>query len=165
MQWSPVHIFLRAWEPVLDALTPLREKGYLTTFTDGVLTKSVVTVIGTGNTPLDQVLLQDPRDVFFDAPLVSLKTDGVCAYNASISVVASTDYETAVGWKGLGSIGDAQLANLTQFVNDAHDCNLTARFWDTPGAPIYARNRIWKTLLENGADWLNADDLEAASNF
>ncbi|KAF8997945.1 hypothetical protein BDZ89DRAFT_1105716 [Hymenopellis radicata] len=155
-----------AWQPVLEALDPLREKGYLTTFKDGELIGSAVTVIGTGNTPLDGVLGQETRDVFYDAPLVALKTDvGACIYNATISVVASTNYDTAVGWKGLGKIGDAQLANLTRFVGDAHECNLTARFWNTPDWPIYARSKVWKELLEAGADWLNADDLEAASEF
>ncbi|KAK0478417.1 hypothetical protein IW261DRAFT_1483435 [Armillaria novae-zelandiae] len=141
---------------ILEALAPLREKGYLTT--------QQVTVIGTGNSPLDDVLALSPRDYFFDAPLAELSTTETL-WNVTISPVASTDYEVAVGWNGIGNISEAQLTNLTQFVNDAHERGIAARYWDTPGWPIQARNNVWKQLADAGADWLNADDLEAASQF
>ena len=86
-------------------------------------------------------------------------------WDPSLSPLASTDYEVAVGWNGIGDISEGQLGNLTKLVKDAHDRGIAARFWDTPGWPVFARDNIWKTLLANGADWLNADDLEAASNF
>lgn len=31
--------------------------------------------------------------------------------------------------------------------------------------PMFARNRIWQTLLEFGADYINADDVLAASQY
>ena len=151
---------------ILDALKPLRTAGLLTTFANGVLTKSAVTVIGTGNTPLEQVKALDPRDYFFDAPLMQLDDPSLnTTWYESLSPIASNDYEVAVGWSGIGEISTAQLANLTKFVGDAHSRGIKARFWDTPGWPINARNNVWKVLLDNGADWLNADDLEAASSF
>ncbi|KAK0233149.1 hypothetical protein IW262DRAFT_1260203 [Armillaria fumosa] len=149
---------------ILETLAPLREKGYLTTFSNETLIKSAVTVIGTGNSPLDDVLALSPRDYFFDAPLAELSTTETL-WNVTISPVASTDYEVAVGWNGIGNISEAQLTNLTQFVNDAHERGVTARYWDTPGWPIQARNNVWNQLADAGADWLNADDLEAASQF
>ncbi|SJL05675.1 uncharacterized protein ARMOST_09011 [Armillaria ostoyae] len=149
---------------ILETLAPLREKGYLTTFSNRTLIKSAVTVIGTGNSPLDDVLALSPRDYFFDAPLAELSTTETL-WNVTISPVASTDYEVAVGWNGVGNITEAQLTNLTQFVNDAHERGIAARYWDTPGWPIQARNNVWKQLADAGADWLNADDLEAASQF
>lgn len=91
---------------ILETLAPLRGKGYLTTFSNETLTKSAVTVIGTGNTPLDGVLALSPRDYFFDAPLAELSaTDTI--WNDTISPVASTDYEVAVGWNGIGNITEA----------------------------------------------------------
>ncbi len=156
--------FVRALPVILETLAPLREKGYLTTFSNGTLIKSAVTVIGTGNSPLDDVLALSPRDYFFDAPLAELSTTETL-WNVTISPVASTDYEVAVGWNGIGNISEAQLTNLTQFVNDAHERGIAARYWDTPGWPIQARNNVWKQLADAGADWLNADDLEAASQF
>lgn len=47
---------------VIKALQPLRDAGYLTTFDGTSVTSGPVTVIGTGNTPLDQVQGVSPRD-------------------------------------------------------------------------------------------------------
>lgn len=151
---------------ILQAFEPLRQAGYLTTFANGTLTESAVTVVGTGNSPLEQVKALSPRDYFFDAPLTQLTDPSLnTTWDPTLAPLASTDYEAAVGWSGIGNISEGQLANITQFVGDAHARGIRARFWDTPGWPISARNAVWKVLLENGADWLNADDLEAAANF
>lgn len=147
---------------ILESLKPLRDAGYLTTYySNGTFAFSAITVIGTGNTPLDPVKALDPRDYFYDAPLDDLTGD----FKPSLSPIASTDYETAVGWNGIGTIPDDKLAKLKQLINSAHALGVQARFWDTPGWPISARNNVWKVLLENGVDWLNADDVKAASEF
>ena len=125
-----------------------------------------MTVVGTGNSPLEQVKALEPRDYFFDAPLMSLTDASLnTTWDATLSPLASTDYEVAVGYSGIGDISDEQRANITKFVGDAHARGITARFWDTPAWPIFARKNVWTALLEGGADWLNADDLEAASSF
>ena len=151
---------------ILQELEPLRERGYLSTFANGTLKLSAVLVVGTGNSPLEQVKALNPRDYFFDAPLTQLTDPSLnTTWDPTLSPLASTDYEVAVGWSGIGTISDAQRANITKFVGDAHARGILARFWDTPGWPINARNAVWAELLADGADWLNADDLEAASSF
>lgn len=89
-------------------------------------------MIGTGNTPLAGVQALSPRDYFFDAPLIDLSD----TYNATISPIASTDYEVAVGWSGVGNISDAQLGNITKFVNDAHSRGIQVRLVNS--------NRVFK---------------------
>ncbi|KAI0375383.1 hypothetical protein BV20DRAFT_960514 [Pilatotrama ljubarskyi] len=151
---------------ILKAFQPLREAGFLTTFANGTLTSSAVTVIGTGNSPLEQIKALNPRDYFFDAPLTQLTDPSLnTTWDPTLSPLASTDYAVAVGWSGIGNITDEQKANITRFVGDAHALGIKARFWDTPAWPVYARENIWRALLEGGADWLNADDLAAASSF
>lgn len=141
-------------------MKPLRDAGYLTTYySNGSLVSSAITVIGTGNSPLDLVKALDPRDYFFDGPLANL-TGG--DFKPTLSPIASTDF-AAVGWDGIRTISDDQLTNLKTLVDNAHALGIQARFWDTPGWPVSARNNVWQVLLENGADWLNADDVEAAS--
>lgn len=81
------------------------------------------------------------------------------------SPIASTDYGSVVQWSGIGSINDTARETIKQLVDEAHALGIKARFWDTPGWPIRARNAVWEELLTDGADWLNADDLEAASEF
>ncbi|KAI9060181.1 hypothetical protein FKP32DRAFT_1668222 [Trametes sanguinea] len=151
---------------ILKAFQPLREAGYLTTFANDTLTTSAITVVGTGNSPLEQVKALNPRDYFFDAPLMQLTDPSLnTTWDPTLSPLASTDYAVAVGWNGIGNITDEQKANITRFVGDAHSRGITARFWDTPEWPVFAQQNIWRALLEGGADWLNADDLAAASAF
>ncbi|KAI0274630.1 hypothetical protein BC834DRAFT_848979 [Gloeopeniophorella convolvens] len=151
---------------ILKALQPLRSAGYLTTSRNGNLTRSAVTVIGTGNSPLDGVKALEPRDYFFDAPLTQLNDTSLnTTWDPTLSPIASTDYGAAVAWSGITPISDAQRNIIVTLVNDAHSRGIKARFWDTPGWPVGARDSIWKELLNDGADWLNADDLEAASKF
>jgi len=157
-------VWLSALPFILKALEPLRDAGYLTTYySNGTLVRSAVTVIGTGNSPLDLVRALDPRDYFFDAPLTGL--NGGDIFEPTLSPIASTTFAVAVGWSGLGTISDDQLTKLRRLIDDAHALGIQARFWDTPGWPASARNNVWKVLLENGADWLNADDVEAASEL
>lgn len=157
-------VWLSALPVILEALKPLRDAGYLTTYySNGTLVWSAITVIGTGDTPLDLVKALDPRDYFFDAPLTGL--NGGDIFEPTLSPIASTTFAVAVGWNGLGTISDDQLTKLRGLIDDAHTLGIQARFWDTPGWPVSARNNVWKVLLENGADWLNVDDLEAASEL
>jgi len=151
---------------VLRALQPLRSKGYLTTFVNGTLSTSAITIVGTGNSPLDGVKALDPRDYFFDAPLTQLTDSSLnTTWGPDLSPVASTDWNVAVGWNGFGNISVTQLGNLTKFVQDAHAVGITARYWDLPGWPIQARTAVWNQLILSGVDWLNADDLETAAQM
>lgn len=147
-------------------MQPLRERGFLSTFANGTLTLGPILVVGTGNSPLEQVMALNPRDYFFDAPLDQLTNTTLNpSWNVTLSPIASTDYGSSVGWDGITNITDTQRGAILKLVNDAHTRGIRARFWDTPGWPIYARSNIWRELLDDGADWLNADDLPAAAGF
>ncbi|THH11614.1 hypothetical protein EW145_g544 [Phellinidium pouzarii] len=151
---------------ILEALEPLRSRGFLTTFANGTITPAPILVIGTGNSPLEQVKELSPRDYFFDAPLDQLTNATLnTTWDVTLSPIASCDYGTAVGWSGIGNITDAQRSAILTLVSDAHARGIKARFWDTPGWPINARTNVWVELMNDGSDWLNADDLEAASSF
>ncbi|KAK2463061.1 hypothetical protein APHAL10511_004716 [Amanita phalloides] len=150
---------------VVAALQPLRDHGFLTTYENGVLTEGVVTVVGTGNTPLDGIKNLTHRDVFYDAPLTDLTTNSGTTWNTSISPLASTDYVSAVGWDGVSPITQQQQSTIRTLVQNANGIGIRARFWDSPGWPREARDNIWKTLLASGQVWLNADDLEGAAQF
>jgi len=60
------------WPFVVDALEPLRSKGYLTHINDTQIVEGPITIVGTGNTPFDLVdsnTGNPHRDIFFDAPI------------------------------------------------------------------------------------------------
>ncbi|KAF7289819.1 Altered inheritance of mitochondria protein 6 [Mycena indigotica] len=141
------------FQPVSDALAPLRAGGYLTTYNSatGTLRPGAVTVVGTGNTPLASVVAQNPRDVFFDADIRTLFSTVPATgqtWGPHISPLASVDF---------GSVSNT--AQMQELVLNAHDLGIKSRFWDTP-----ASVSTWNTFWAAGSDWVNADDLAAVSN-
>jgi len=130
--------------------------------------QSIITVIGTGNTPLENIQalgfdLETPRDIFLDAPLSALPEDYQQVYNNTVSLLASVDFGSTVGlgWM-IPSIGRQRIRRLVQA---AHAKGIQARFWNTPITPTWVRNYIWQMLLDEGVDWLNVDDLLGAKYF
>ncbi|CAN8104408.1 unnamed protein product [Discula destructiva] len=150
---------------VVRALEPLRDAGFLTTFNGTAVTPGAITVIGTGNTPLNQVQGVSPRDYFYDAPIPTLATT-FANITSDVSPIASTDFAVqfpgVVGNNGLNAL---QLALLKTQVAIAHAKGIKVRYWDQPGWPVGTRNAIWRSLWDNGVDLLNVDDVDGAANF
>ena len=149
---------------VVRALEPLRAGGWLTTFNGTTVTPGAITVIGTGNTPLNQVQGISPRDYFFDAPIPTLNST-FSNITASVSPIASADFAAVFGNVRNETLNSTQLATLRAQVGVAHAKGIAVRYWDQPGWPIGTRNGIWRQLWNEGVDLLNVDDLEGAANF
>jgi hypothetical protein len=152
------------WAAVLAALEPLRKAGYLSTYDGTEFDSKPVTVIGTGNTPIWLVQSAVPRDAFFDAPLSLLGSD-FSNITANDSPIASTDFEASFGEVRTESLNDTQLEILRGQLKAAHDKGIKARYWNQPGFPVGTRNAVWRTLYNEGADFINVDDLEGAAGF
>lgn len=126
-----------------EALAPLRSAGYLTTATPNMSTLAIsaITVVGTGNTQLENVLAtgnsSHPRDVFLDAPLASLPMDESGIYNKTVSPLASVDFGSTCGLMWMfPPVGRRRIRRL---VNAAHERGIQARFWNEIIAPTWAR--------------------------
>ena len=152
------------WPAVVKALQPLRDANYLTTWDGRDITSGPVTVIGTGNTPLDQVLPVQNRDYFFDANLALLGTTLV-DITASVSPVASAEFSRYIGSPNGTTFNDTQIAAIRSQIAEANNRGILARYWDTPAWPISTRNAVWSTLIDEGVGLLNADDLLEAAGF
>ncbi|KAJ5688917.1 hypothetical protein N7462_003309 [Penicillium macrosclerotiorum] len=157
------------FQAVIEALEPLREKGYLTTLRGGkTLTTGPVTIIGTGDTPLDMVAPVPDRDYFFDAPLAELKDPKYASITGLVSPIASTDFDKAVGVIELDTdpiLNEKQLNRLREQIAMAKSRGIGARYWNTPNWPVRQRNLVWRTLLREGVTLLNADDLDAVTAY
>ncbi|KAK3068808.1 hypothetical protein LTR53_013334 [Teratosphaeriaceae sp. CCFEE 6253] len=153
---------------VIQALQPLRAAGYLTTFNGTGVTPGPVTVIGTGNTPLDQVQgvgnATHPRDYFYDAPIPTLGTT-FSNITAGVSPIASTAFSAQFGQVRNETLNGTQLALLESQIATAHGKGIAVRYWDQPGFPVTTRNAVWRQLWEAGADLLNVDDLQGAADY
>lgn len=149
---------------VIKALEPLRAGGWLTTYNGTGVTPGAVTVIGTGNTPLDQIQGVDHRDYFYDAPLPYLGTT-FKNITSDVSLTANVDFVEVFGEVKGQTFNDTQQRTLEEQVKTAHDKGILVRYWDQPGWPVGTRNAVWRILWDAGVDLLNVDDLEAAANF
>jgi hypothetical protein len=157
------------FEAVIQALEPLREAGYLTQVKDGTtILPGPVTVIGTGNTPLNMIAPVANRDYFFDAPLAALNQTDYSHITSLISPIASTDFQAAFGTLSSDSdpvLSEAQINVMRHQIETAKQRGIGARYWGTPHYPKRQRDAVWRVLLREGVALLNADDLEAAGGF
>lgn len=150
------------WPWVLKQLEPLRERGWLSYVQDGEIHQGPITVVGTGNTPFDQIIANSTyRDAFFDAPLDHIENS---TFDSTNAYYASTSFWASIGnvWFR-GGPSDDQLAKIRKHVREAHQRGLKARYWELPPWPIHTRNRVWEVLMQEGVDMLNVDDLDGAT--
>lgn len=155
------------WPLVVEALQPLRDAGYLTTFNGTHVEQGPVTIVGTGSTPLNQVQGVAPRDYFFDASLNELN-GAQNNVTSDVAPIASTAFPRSFGSvRGVGedALNATQLETLREQVEVAHAKGMMVRYWAQPGFPIGTRNSVWQTLWEEGVDLLNVDDLEGAARY
>lgn len=150
---------------VVAALQPLRDAGFLTSFNGSAVTPGAVTVIGTGNTPLNLVQGVSPRDYFYDAPIPTLATT-FANITSDVSPIASTDFAVqfpgVVGNTGLNTV---QTVLLKAQIAVAHAKGIKVRYWDQPGWPVGTRNAVWRSLWDNGVDLINVDDIQGVADF
>ncbi|OLN95444.1 Altered inheritance of mitochondria protein 6-like protein [Colletotrichum chlorophyti] len=148
------------WPEVVRQLEPLRQRGWLTKVVDGKVHYGPITVVGTGNTPFEMIINNSTfRDTFFDAPLTGLDTND---FDNTNSYYTSVSFKKAIGTVWFGDLSESQLTKLRQQVKEAHARGLKVRYWSLPAWPISIRNHIWDTLIREGVDILNVDDLGGA---
>lgn len=152
------------WPRVVEALDPLRRAGYLAAYNGSAVVPGPVTVIGTGNTPLDLVQRVARRDYFWDAPVAGLNST-FSNVTKEVSPVASGDFAAVIGEVRNRTLSDSQLAALKSQVAVAHAKGVQVRYWDLPGWPVGTRNAVWRTLWDAGVDLINVDDIDAAAAF
>ena len=145
-------------------MSPSRAGGWLSSVDSGnQYTERAITVVGTGNTPLQQIQPVTPRDYFFDGPLAELSTT-FSNITSLVSPIASTDFANFGPVLGT-SLNASQLTVLRSQLATAHSKGIKARYWDQPGWPVSTRNGVWRQLKDEGVDLINADDLLAAAGF
>jgi hypothetical protein len=108
------------------------------------------------------------RDYFFDAPLEALGEPEYASITSLISPIASTDFAAVFGTLGSDTdpvFSDDQLSVLRQQIAAAKSLGIGARYWGTPYFPIRQRDEVWRTLLREGVALLNADDLDAVTQY
>lgn len=63
-------------------------------------------------------------------------------------------------WDGQGEIPGEELEKLRRYVSQADQEGKLIRFWATPD-----NENVWRTLIDNGVDVINVDDIERMRRF
>ncbi|KAF2202618.1 hypothetical protein GQ43DRAFT_470732 [Delitschia confertaspora ATCC 74209] len=157
------------WSAVLSALSPLVREDYLSIYDGKTFKSGPVTIIGTGNAPLSTIQStplseSNPRYAFYDAPLPLLSStfDNITRFD---SPIASTNFAAQFGNVVMETMNSTQLDLLREQVTTAHEKGIKVRYWNQPSWPIGTRNAVWRTLIDEGVDFINVDDLAGAAAF
>ncbi len=133
----------------------------LTTFDAQGRKDKAVTVIISGNRPLDLMRSQPVRHAGYDGRLTDLDSD----LPGDVIPMISDQWIKLSVWKGEGAMPAAERQKLNDIVRKAHAKSRLVRFWATPDAPLPAREAVWRELLAAGVDLLNTDDLQGLQEY
>jgi len=121
---------------VHNALEPLRQKGYLTTYNrqkDKIEFSAITVIITTHANVLDQVEALEPRDMFLDAPLLDISN---ASYMPTLSPTAHMSY---LGLFGGGWTIARHRERIRKLVSEAHAKGIMVRIWGIPNSPKWLR--------------------------
>lgn len=145
----------------------LREPRYafmFTSFDEGKVRRSAITVVVSGDRPREIMSAQRHRLAFYDGRIVD-ETDLGLGDDARLTPLVSDNWTKLFTWRGEGPMPAAERARLIGIVGGAHAAGQRVRFWETPDAPGVAREAVWRELLAAGVDHINTDDLAGLENF
>ncbi|MFA6245001.1 MAG: hypothetical protein WC655_28920, partial [Candidatus Hydrogenedentales bacterium] len=128
----------------------------LTKFTPDSTVEGSVTVILSGNSPLEQAKNEAVRYAAIDGRPGDL--DG--ELNPNLVPLISENWRSLFKWWGDGKMPEEQHARLVSLVTKAHERGCRVRFWGTP-----EREDLWSLLRETGVDLLNTDQLPRLQKF
>lgn len=174
------------WPLVVEQLSSMRDKKFLTRYENGILESGPITVVGTGNIASDQSVFtstgvdttrpfDEYHDTFLDAPLASLPQFADILGNGKVvstlpdgaeqtwtnktAYYASSSFTTTIG-SVITGFSPSQLSTLRTQIATTARLGLRSRYWDTPDWPVAYRDYVWSVLEREGVGVLNVDDLE-----
>lgn len=141
----------RALRPVLAKYAEM-----LTRFTPTTTVPGAITVILTGNRPVQMVAAEPERLCALDGRLSDLDT------NPSIHLFPLVSESWSPTFKKLepGGLSETDRVKLRQLISKTHDQGRRLRFWGVPDELI-----VWREFYSEGVDVLNTDDLPGLAAF
>ena len=112
-----------------------------------------VTIVISGNRPIDLIEHQTERWVFVDGRLSDMKSN---QKPSSLIPWVSENWKNHFSWDGTGVMPEAEVKALRRWIDQAHDQGRKVRFWATPETETF-----WRTAYQAGLDFLNTDQLLA----
>jgi hypothetical protein len=127
-----------------------------TQWTEAGRKPGAVTVIVSGNRPIETIAKQVPRRAGLDGRLVDLDQPT----QAELMPLISDRWGAHFSWNGKGEISAADRMKLHATVKSAHERGQRIRFWATADT-----QEMWRELDAAGVDLINTDDLAGLATF
>ncbi|CAH6723926.1 putative altered inheritance of mitochondria protein 6 homolog ARB_06966 [[Candida] jaroonii] len=149
------------------------DKDYLTYYNDSAskwVTRPL-TIVMTGNLPVEMVQAEEPRFVTLDGKLPwfnSTSSDETMKDIAKYSVIASASYSQMFGGGNsfkTRMFNETEKAILAETYSLCHKYGVFSRIWDHVNWPRYIRDGQNKDIITLGADFLNIDEMDVADAF
>jgi hypothetical protein len=115
-----------------------------------------VTVVVSGNRPIDYMTKQQVRFAGIDGRLSDLRSD----LPAELMPMISDNWSTHFRWRGQGDFPAEERDRLHSYVQKAHDRGRIVRFWATAEEPA-----LWRELDKADVDLINTDKLAELADF
>jgi hypothetical protein len=115
-----------------------------------------VTVVLSGAEPRRGIVVDNVRLAGADGRLSDLDSN----ISAAEMPVISDHWGQHFGWLGINTLPEEQGVRLREVTRKAHESGRVVRFWATLDS-----EHLWGTLLDNGVDLLNTDDLDRLARF
>lgn len=140
------------------ALRPVLEKyrDMLTQFTATETRTGAVTVVLSGNRPINTVAAERERLVGIDGRLPDLDESP----SPHLVPLVSDNWTKYFQWRGQGALSENERAELNAFVGRAHAAGHKVRFWAVPDTEAG-----WRAMREAGVDLINTDNLAGLQKF
>jgi hypothetical protein len=128
---------------------------YLTRFRDGKVHLGAITIILSGERPIDLLAKEQDRYAFIDG-----RPSDLGKSEPSLMPLISTSWTTEFKWRGEGDMPSDERARLGAMVDLAHRNRQKLRFWATPEDV-----RVWNVLRDAGVDLIGTDQQESLAEF
>jgi hypothetical protein len=132
----------------------------LTVYNSDEINKGAITIIVSGNRPVDFMRNQEVRLAGFDGRVSDLAS-GIAS---SLMPLVSDNWNKYFFWKGEGEMPNPEKIKLTQIIKKAHANGYLLRFWATPDKPGLERDAVWNELINAKVDLIGSDDLIGLKN-
>lgn len=142
--YEVLHSMLERYAPMLSVT---RDKQH---------TPGAVSVIISGNRPVEAIAASNPCYVGFDGRLSDLNSDRPAWQMPMISDNWRVHFKNADPQK----LSREDFARLVEIVSQAHQHGRRVRFWATPES-----EQLWAQLLSASVDWIGTDDLQRLAEF
>lgn len=128
----------------------------LTSYDDDGTHAKAVTVVISGNRPVEALTKQTVRYAAYDGRLNELGRD----IPPSLMPLVSDNWRRQFRWNGVGAQPAKEQQKLRDLVTKTHEEGRRLRFWGTPDNAA-----VWQVLYDAGVDLINTDDLDGLAAF